>query len=141
STSSAFDEFFNQPDLHDLDYQVLVSILGEPVNGRWVVGGPNATHAFPNKQGSRTPRAGAVVTAPATGFGLLANTNSDQLDTTDPAILTAIEAGHTTVRAIADHTAITKSTVSNRRQRLSERGWLDSAYHLTQTARASLAAN
>ncbi|MGM0724180.1 MAG: hypothetical protein ACQEXM_26945 [Actinomycetota bacterium] len=61
TTSTAFDEFFNQPDLHPLDEAAITSVLGPAVNGRWQVGGPGATHQFDSDD-----PAGPVASAPAT---------------------------------------------------------------------------
>lgn len=54
-TSSAFDEFFNAPEMAKIDYDALVAAYGPPVDGRWVFG-PGGTHEFPKpgkKRGGR----------------------------------------------------------------------------------------
>lgn len=79
--STAFDAFFDQPDPLDTDRAAIESILG-PANadGRWVVGGPGATHEFPTeaqlkaKKKARTRiSSSSAPSAPARrsdGFGL-----------------------------------------------------------------------
>ncbi|MFG1913045.1 hypothetical protein [Kribbella sp. NPDC048928] len=47
TTTTAFDTFFNQPDMHEFDEKAIVSILGPSIDGRWQVGGRGATHEFP----------------------------------------------------------------------------------------------
>lgn len=81
-TSTAFDEFFRQPDVHPIDVAAIEAVLGPAVNGRWVVGGPHATHEFPDldqadnapvSRGTR-PAAPSAATTPVVsggGFGLL----------------------------------------------------------------------
>lgn len=46
-TTAAFDRFFNQPAVEDMDRIAIESVLGPAVNGRWVVG-PGGTHEFPD---------------------------------------------------------------------------------------------
>lgn len=46
-TETAFDEFFRQPEPHWREVEAIESILGPAFNGRWQVGGPGATHEFP----------------------------------------------------------------------------------------------
>lgn len=55
TTTQAFDQFNKQPELLDVDYQAITSVLGPPnADGRWIVGGAFATHQFPAKDGTRT---------------------------------------------------------------------------------------
>lgn len=61
-TSSAFDAFFNPPDMAKIDYDALVAAYGPPVNGRWVFG-PGGTHEFPESSSRRSSREGAVSTS------------------------------------------------------------------------------
>jgi hypothetical protein len=42
----AFDRHVNQPEVHPADFAVVEGLLGKPVDGRWQVGGPGATHRF-----------------------------------------------------------------------------------------------
>lgn len=48
TTTAAFDTFFQQPPLHYMDELAITMVLGPAINGRWQVGGPGATHQFPD---------------------------------------------------------------------------------------------
>ncbi|WP_226358678.1 hypothetical protein [Pseudonocardia sp. ICBG601] len=65
TASTAFDRYFNQPELHPLDEAAVTSVLGPPVNGRWQVGGLGATHTL-GDAGSGAGGA-AVVVPPGRG--------------------------------------------------------------------------
>ena len=68
TTGSAFARHA-QPDLLDMDYEAIVSVLGLPnEDGRWVVGGAFGTHEFPSldDKGGKTP---AASQKPSGGWG------------------------------------------------------------------------
>jgi hypothetical protein len=46
TADEAFDSFFNVPEVHAADAEVLESFFGRAVDGRWQVGGPGATHSI-----------------------------------------------------------------------------------------------
>lgn len=47
--SAALEACDRQPELHEVDVQALTEVLGPAVNGRWVIGGENATHELPER--------------------------------------------------------------------------------------------
>jgi len=59
----ALDALGNQRDLHEIDVQAIESVLGPAVDGRWVVGGPDGTHAFPPVAIDLSPLEKEVLTA------------------------------------------------------------------------------
>lgn len=78
--STAFDAFFDQPDPLDTDTAAIESVLG-PANadGRWIVGGPGATHRFPTEEELKAQKKAKAKTTstspspaarPSDGFGL-----------------------------------------------------------------------
>lgn len=105
STFDAFHQFNQQPEMIQEDYDAIVSVLGEPVNGRWVVGGANPTHAFPPKDKNGKAGASRAAAAPrttASGWGAQAAqaaepspTVSDDLSDTQRRVLELIEGGTT----------------------------------------------
>jgi hypothetical protein len=68
TTTTAFDAFFNQPEPHFMDVLAIQAVLGPAVNGRWQVGGPGATHEFPDSfEGLTQGKPASPSTAPKKG--------------------------------------------------------------------------
>ena len=115
-TSEAFDRFFNQPEPHDIDRQVIESILGPAVDGRWVVGGPNATHHFPVPVEDDEAAPKGATRKSTGGFGLnkAKKDNKQPKVTVNDKIVELIEGGTTATSAI--HEALPsygESTINN----------------------------
>lgn len=93
-TSSAFETFFNAPDLHPVDVEALESVLGPAVDGRWVVG-PGGTHEF-KKKNSRAGGAASGGRQSRGGFGVAAeNGKRSTEEQCKPRVLSLIEVGTT----------------------------------------------
>jgi len=69
TTATAFETSgAKQPDMMREDYDAIVSVLGPPVNGRWVVG-PGGTHQFPTKSGKDKAGPAATTSTPPRSGG------------------------------------------------------------------------
>lgn len=118
--SAALDKYITRPDIHKIDYDAIVNLLGPPnEDGRWVVGGPNATHEFPSEfdeEGEATTnrtrtRTGTPKAAPSlkmSGWGKAAfaaeeetpNPNEEDLTVIQSSVLKVIRGGTERTRDI-----------------------------------------
>lgn len=89
-TSSAFREFWNQPDMHPVDVEAIESVLGPAVNGRWIVG-PGGTHQFPSKKNTAEAASGGGRQARG-GFGVKSRSTEEQ---SKPRVLSVVQGGTT----------------------------------------------
>lgn len=105
TTAAAFETSSRkQPQMMREDYDAIVSVLGPPVNGRWVVG-PGGTHEFPEKPGkgvaapvaaTRTPpRTGGWGAKAAQAAKAIQTPAGDGLDDNARRVLAVIDGGTT----------------------------------------------
>lgn len=89
-TSTAFGEFFHEPELHPVDIEAIESVLGPAVNGRWIVG-PGGTHQFPSKKNNGEGSSGGGRQARG-GFGSKNRSSDEQ---SKPRVLAIVQGGTT----------------------------------------------
>jgi hypothetical protein len=89
-TSSAFREFFTEPDLHPVDVEAIESVLGPAVDGRWVVG-PGGTHQFGKKAQDAVQQARGGRQSRG-GFGSSKKSTDEQCK---PRVLATVQGGTT----------------------------------------------
>lgn len=142
STSDAFHQFNQQPELLAEDYEAIVSVLGEPVNGRWVVGGANPTHAFPPKgtkpQAGTSARASSAPRRSAGGWGAAVvdaaapSTSGDGVDglpDSQRRVYELIQGGNTRTSDIEAASVAKRSTVHDALSALMGGNWIHRAGH------------
>ncbi|WP_224389021.1 hypothetical protein [Pseudonocardia sp. ICBG1293] len=122
TASTAFDRYFNQPELHPLDDAAITSVLGPAVGGRWQVGGLGGTHhlldtdgpgpaGFPGGPrraawGTRTTGAGGADTA-----ALSAAAAEVVLSPVQAEVLALIQGGTATTGNLVDAATVSKAAV------------------------------
>lgn len=118
TTSSAFDAFFAQPDLHPIDELAITTVLGPPVNGRWQVGGRGSTHEFPETLEELTTPGKSASTKPSKPkgrWGQRGNTTTagDQLTPAQTEVLNIVRGGTSTTGEIVESATVGKSAVQD----------------------------
>ncbi|WP_226351941.1 hypothetical protein [Pseudonocardia sp. ICBG601] len=122
TAATAFDRFCTQPELHPFEVEAVSSVLGPAVNGRWQVGGFDATHHFPDDDAveSGPVARAAALRAP---WGHRATSSTDTAGAAAPArtkivlspvqaeVLALIKAGTATTGKLVDAASASKAAV------------------------------
>lgn len=133
TTSSAFDRYFLQPPLHEVDEEAITSVLGPPVNGRWQVGGVGATHTFPPPDGAGDDEFGAGYMEPRREQARWGEADLDDpeagLTPNQREVLGLVRGGVVRTADILDAAAASKSTVMGALSTLETRGLVANDRH------------
>lgn len=144
STADAFRQFDRQPEMLAEDHEAIVSVLGEPVGGRWVVGGANPTHAFPPKDGkpkadtssrasSSAPRRAASGWGAALADAAEPSTSTtgglDSLPDSQRRVYELIQGGNTTRADLVQASVAGRTTVHDALNALIGGNWIHRADH------------
>lgn len=121
-TNTALEKFDNQPGPASVDEAALIKLLGEPVDGRWVIG-PGGTHSLPDPDAAKNGGGGQGGSKPMKlPFGLpeLPGTakpkgpqprTESELSDTQKLVRTLINGGTTTVTELVQLSGRSRSTV------------------------------
>jgi hypothetical protein len=134
TTTSAFDLCFPKcPPVHRADEIALETILGPAVNGRWQVGGPGATHRFPDSleelRDKGTP--GAPAATPKGRWGQRGGKSSSdgQLSPAQTEVLAIVRGGTSKTGDIIDAAKASRSSVMDALDTLSSLGLICRTAH------------
>lgn len=127
TTTSAFDAFFKQPEPHFMDVLAIEAVLGPAVNGRWQVGGPGATHEFPDSFEELTGgKTAAPAAKPKKGRwgqrGATKPSTDGQLTPAQVEVLAIVRGGTTKTGEIVDAAKAGRSSVYDALDTLSSLG-------------------
>jgi hypothetical protein len=118
TTSTAFDAFFQQPEVYLDDRLAIEAVLGPAINGRWQVGGKGATHQFPESlealQQKIAPRAGKKTAGGGWGQRAAAAAKAPaeaQLTPAQAEVLEVVRSGTANTGDIIDRAKAARSTV------------------------------
>jgi hypothetical protein len=111
TTTTAFDAFFNQPQPHPMDIAAIESVLGPAVNGRWQVGGPGATHRFPDMEQLTTGTSSVPAAKPKGRWGQRGKTSGGQLTPVETEVLAIVRGGTAKAADIVDACKASRSSV------------------------------
>jgi hypothetical protein len=138
TTTQVFEQYFNQPDLHPMDEQAIVSVLGPAVNGRWQVGGLGSTHEFPE---DIEELAHTKTAQPKGTWGQLDNVPApitvDQLTPAQREVLEIVRSGTAAAGDIVSAAAATKSSVYDALKALVGSGLIEKTRHGTYVSDSS----